>query len=222
MKLKTLIIIPAYNEVKNVPTLIQNIQKIGYDYIVINDCSTDNSRDVYHQLGIKCLNLPINLGLASVTQVGYKYAKKYRYDCVVVVDGDGQHPPKYIEPLIKKIEDGYEYVIGSRFIHQKKPWTSRMIGSRLLTLIIKLRTGKRFCDPTSGMRAMSLRVIEKFADNLNYIAEPDALVDLLLKEYKVIEVPVVMEERSEGVSYFANPIKSAHFMFNVIMSIILR
>ena len=70
--MRTLIIIPAYNEVKNVPTLINNITKNGYDYIVINDCSTDDSKQVYDKLNIKCLNLPINLGLASVTQVGFK------------------------------------------------------------------------------------------------------------------------------------------------------
>ena len=218
--MRTLIIIPAYNEVKNVPTLITNITKNGYDYIVINDCSTDDSKQVYDKLNIKCLNLPINLGLASVTQVGCKYACEHNYDCAVVVDGDGQHPPKYIKYLVEKIEQGYDYAIGSRYVNEKKPWTLRMIGSRIICFFIKLKTGKKYTDPTSGMRAMGKNVINLFANSLNYIAEPDALVHLQKKGYKIIEIQVEMEDRSEGESYFANPLKTIKFMFNVLMSII--
>lgn len=218
--MKSLIIIPAYNESLNVPKLIQSIQQYGYSYIVINDCSTDDSAELYQQLNIAHLDLPINLGLANVTQVGFKYAVEHGFDSAVVVDGDGQHLPSYIKPLLDKISEGYDYVVGSRFLTEKKPVTMRMIGSRLICFFIRLKTGKTVTDPTSGMRAMGRRVMIEFAESLNYIAEPDALCHVLHEKMKFTEVQVRMEERQSGTSYFVNPMKSIKFMFNVLMSIL--
>lgn len=218
--MRALIIIPAFNESANVPSLIRHIKELDYDYVVINDCSTDESAVLYQKLGINHLDLPINLGLASVTQVGFKYAAEHDYDAAVVVDGDGQHLPIYIKPLLDKISEGFDYVVGSRFVNQKKPWTMRMIGSRMICACIKLKTGKTVTDPTSGMRAMGKAVMADFADSLNYIAEPDALCHVLKKKMKYAEVQVKMEERQSGVSYFVSPLKSIKFMFNVLMSIL--
>lgn len=218
--MKSLIIIPAYNESGNVPALLKNIEELGYDYIVINDCSTDHSAELYESLNINYLDLPLNLGLANVTQVGFMYAVEHDYDAAVVVDGDGQHLPKYIKPLLDKVSEGYDYVVGSRFVTVKKPWTMRMLGSRIICGMIKLKTGRTVTDPTSGMRAMGRKVLVSFADDLNYVAEPDALCHILKKKLNVVEVQVEMEERQEGVSYFANPLKSIKFMFSVLMSIL--
>ncbi len=217
--MKTLIIIPAYNEVMNVPKLVEELNELNYDYIVINDCSTDDSAKVYSLNNISHLDLPLNLGLASVTQVGFKYAMDNDYDCAIVVDGDGQHLPIYIQPLIEKIGEGYDYAIGSRFLTKKRPWSMRMLGSRILTMAIRLKTGRRVSDPTSGMRAMGRSVMEEFANGMNFIAEPDALCHLLRKKRKVCEVQVSMEERQGGESYFASPMKSIQFMYNVLISI---
>lgn len=218
--MKTLIIIPAFNEVENIPNLVKNINNLGYDYLVINDCSTDSSSEIYDKLKLKHIDLSINLGLASVTQVGFKYALEHDYDSVIVVDGDGQHPPVYIKELLEMLDKGYDYVVGSRFVSEKKPWSSRMLGSRLLCLFIFFKTGKWVSDPTSGMRAMGRAVIEDFANSLNFVAEPDAYVHVIKRKYKFCEIQVTMTERQAGVSYFKNPFKSIKFMFNVIMSII--
>ena len=160
------------------------------------------------------------MGLASVTQVGFKYASDHDYDAVVVVDGDGQHLPEYIASLLEKIEEGYDYVIGSRFVSEKKPFTLRMIGSRILCFFIRLKTGVKSTDPTSGMRALGKKVCRDFSQHMNYIAEPDALVSVLRKKRKVLEVQVKMEDRENGESYFMNPIKSVKYMFSVLFSII--
>ncbi len=218
--MKSLIIIPAFNEVQNVPDLVKQIDSFGYDYIVINDCSTDNSEDVYSKLGIKHLNLPLNMGLANVTQVGFKYAVEHQYDSAIVVDGDGQHLPVYIKPLLDKVAEGYDYVVGSRFVTEKKPWTMRMIGSRLLCGLIHLKTQQHVTDPTSGMRAMGKNVMQEFADGMNFIAEPDALCRIIKEGKKFTEVQVVMEERQAGVSYFVSPFKSVKFMVEVMISIL--
>ena len=219
--MKSLIIIPAYNEANNVPDLVKKIEKLGYEYLVINDCSTDNSVEVYNKNAINYLNLPLNLGLASVTQAGFRYAEYHNYDCAIVIDGDGQHPPFNIEKLLNKIEKGYDYVIGSRYVEVKKPWSLRMIGSRIISFFIFIKTGKKITDPTSGMRALSKKVMHEFSEKMNFIAEPDALVYLLKKDYNVDEVQVKMEERENGVSYFHNPIRAIKFVFNVIVSIIV-
>lgn len=218
--MKTLVIIPAYNESENIESLIKDINSYGYDYLIINDCSTDNTEEILTKNNFKHLSLPINLGLAGVTRVGFKYGRDYNYDCVINVDGDGQHPPKYIHSLIKEIENGADYVVGSRFYSEKKPFSLRMVGSRLICFFIKAKTGKKVTDPTSGMRALGKRAINEFAESMNFYAEPDALCYLLHKGYNVKEVQVDMKERETGTSYFASPLKSVYYMLSVIISIL--
>ena len=218
--MKTLIIIPAFNEQDNIVPLIKDISNYDYDYLVINDCSTDSTPYILDHEKINHLDLPINLGIAGVTQVGFKYALDNDYDCVICVDGDGQHQPSYVSTLIKEIENGYDYAIGSRFIDKKKPNTLRMFGSRIICALIKLKTGKSVTDPTSGMRALGRRVIEDFSESMNFYAEPDALCHLLHKGYSVKEVKVEMKDREMGESYFKNPFKTVSYMVSVILSII--
>jgi len=140
---------------------------------------------------------------------------------MVVIDGDGQHPPKYIFKLLAELEKGNDLVIGSRYLTEKKPYNLRMIGSRLLAFLIFLKTRKKYSDPTSGMRAFGSKIIKEFAEDMNYIAEPDALVSVTRKKYLVKEVQVNMESRLGGQSYFASPFKTIRYMFTSIISILL-
>lgn len=218
--MKTLIIIPAYNEQDNIENLIREISNCGYDYLIINDCSKDNTAKILDDNKYKHIDLPINMGLAGVTQIGFKYAYDNGYECCVCVDGDGQHQPSYVEPLIAEVEKGNDYVVGSRFVEKKKPFSMRMLGSRIICFVIKLKTGKTVTDPTSGMRALGRNVIEKFSKSMNFYAEPDALSFLLKKGLKVKEVQVEMKERVGGVSYFHNPFKSIYYMIAIILSIL--
>ena len=218
--MKTLVVIPAFNERSSIRQLTDEVKALGYDYLVINDCSTDDTKEVLDSNGITHLDLPINLGLAGVTRVGFKYAHDHDYDCAICIDGDGQHLPAYIKPVVSEIENGADYVIGSRFVKYKKPVNSRMIGSRLLTFLIKLKTGKRVYDPTSGMRAMGKKVIANFDRSMNFYAEPDAVTYLIRNGYDVREIQVEMKERETGVSYFHNPFKSLYFMLAEVLSII--
>lgn len=218
--MKTLVIIPAYNEQESILNLVRDVKSYGYDYLVMNDCSTDNTENILKDNNINHLDLPINLGIAGVTQVGFKYAKDNNYDCVICIDGDGQHLPKYMKSLIDEVEKGKDYVVGSRFIEKKKPLSMRMLGSRLLCGLIRLKSGKKVSDPTSGMRALGRKVIEEFAESMNFYAEPDALCHLLRSGYNIKEVQVEMKDRETGVSYFHNPLKSVYFMLAVSLSII--
>lgn len=218
--MKTIVIIPAFNESKNLKSLIEEVKRYKYDYLIINDKSTDDTQKLCKEENYNVLNLPNNLGIAGVTRVGFKYANDNNYDCVVCIDGDGQHQPKYINKMVEEIKKGNDYVVGSRFLENKKPLTPRMIGSRFFCFLIELKSGIKVSDPTSGMRALGKKTISEFSKEMNFYAEPDALCHLLSGGYKVKEVQVEMLERQNGSSYFMNPYKTIKFMVGVSISIL--
>ena len=222
MKSNLLIIIPAYNEEENIENVVSFIQKkySEYDYVVVNDGSKDHTADICRKKGYELLNLPVNLGLAGAFQAGLKYAYTKGYSYAIQFDADGQHRPEFIEPMLKRIKEGYDIVIGSRFITTKKGSSLRMIGSKMITVAIKLTTGVRVADPTSGMRMFSRNMIEEFAKNLNYGPEPDTVSYLLKNGANVSEVPVIMDERQAGGSYL-NVMNSGKYMVKMLLSMLL-
>lgn len=212
---------PAYNEALNIEKTIKDItDNTDYDYVVINDCSKDNTKEVCEKNGFNMVSLPINYGLTSGIQVGMKYAKMYDYDVAIQFDGDGQHDASYLKDLVDEIENnGVDIAIGSRFVSEKKPVTARMLGSRLISFMIKLVTMKRINDPTSGMRAYNKKAIELFNSNASLTPEPDTVVYMIKRGLQVKEVQVQMREREFGESYL-NPIKSMNYMINMMLSIL--
>ena len=220
--MKVLIVVPAYNEAQNIEKTIKDIKtNTKYDYVIINDCSKDNTKSVCEKNKFNVISLPVNYGLTSAIQLGMKYAYKNDYDIVIQFDGDGQHQAKYLKNLVKEVEKNKSNIaIGSRFINKKKPISMRMLGSRLLSLAIKLTTFKKITDPTSGMRAFDKKAILEFNKNASLTPEPDTIVYMLKKKMKVTEVQVEMSEREFGESYL-NPIRSIKYMTNMIFSILL-
>lgn len=217
-----LIIIPAYNEEANIERVVDHLVENfpQYDYVVVNDGSKDRTGEICRQRGYNFLDLPVNLGLAGAFQAGIRYAYKKGYECAIQLDGDGQHRPDFIGDMKKKMDEGYDIVIGSRFISEKKPMTMRMLGSNLLELAIRLTTGSDIKDPTSGMRMFSRKMIREFAMGLNYGPEPDTVSYLVKQGAKVAEVPVIMDERISGTSYLT-PIRAAKYMTQMMVSILL-
>lgn len=228
--MKTLIIIPAYNEELNIKNTVDRIKTISnnlnssIDYIVINDGSTDRTLDVCKENKFNVISLIHNLGIGGAVQTGYKYALQNDYDIAIQFDGDGQHDENYIQNLILEIENGNDFVIGSRFIEKLSTFTSssaRKLGIKIISYLIKLCTGEKIYDTTSGFRAGNRKVIELFA--LNYpveYPEPESTVYLLRKDLKVKEIPVEMHERKFGTSSI-KPLKSIYYMFNVSISILI-
>lgn len=219
--MKVLLIIPAYNEALNIEKTVKDItENTNYEYVIINDCSKDNTKEICEKNHFNMLSLPINYGLTSGIQLGMKYAYQNDYDIVIQFDGDGQHEAKYLKKLVDKVEDEkYDVVIGSRFVEKKKPFSMRMLGSRLISFSIKLTTFKKIKDPTSGMRAYGPRAIREFIINNSLTPEPDTLVYMLKKGLTVTEVQVEMKNREFGESYL-KPLKSIKYMANMILSII--
>ncbi len=165
-----LIIIPAYNEEANIERVVENIRGHypEYDYVVINDGSRDHTSEICHRHNYEIIDLPINLGLAGAFQTGMRYADRKGYRYAIQLDADGQHLPEYITPMLQKMEEGYDMVIASRFVTEKKPKTMRMLGSNLIAFAIRLTTGQKIADPTSGMRLFNREMIREFATNINY------------------------------------------------------
>lgn len=219
--MKVLIIIPAYNEAQNIEKTVKDItENTNYDYIVINDCSKDNTKEVCEKNNFNMLSLPINYGLTSGIQLGMKYAYKNGYDIAIQFDGDGQHQAKYLKSLVEKIEkENVDISIGSRFVNEKKPISARMFGSTIIEFFIKITTGKTIKDTTSGMRAYNKKAIWEFNRNASLTPEPDTLVYMMKKGLKVEEVQVEMKEREYGESYL-KPLKSVEYMINTVFSIV--
>ena len=220
--MKTLIVIPAYNEALNIVKTVNDIKLNApdVDYVVVNDGSKDNTLEVLKEHNFNYIDGFCNLGLFGAVQTGFKLALLNDYDIVIQFDGDGQHSAKYIQPLIDEIEKGNDIVIGSRFVTEKKPFTARMLGSRLIAFSIRLMTGKKITDPTSGFRAYNRACIKDYANDMNNPPEPDTLVYMLRKNRKIKEVQVQMSEREFGESYL-NLMNTIKYMSRMMVSIFL-
>lgn len=224
--LKKLVIIPAYNEEGNLEKTIQDItiNAKDFDYVIINDCSTDNTLEVCRRNGYSYLNLPVNLGIGGAVQTGYRYAYYHGYDIVVQFDGDGQHCAKYLDEMARALEEtDSDMVIGSRFINKEGFQSSalRRIGIKFFTVLIRLLTGQVITDATSGMRMVNRKVLKKFTDEYpKDYPEPESVVTLLTEKFKVKEIPVVMNEREQGVSSISLS-KSVYYMVKVSFAIII-
>ena len=231
-KQKVLLVIPAYNEELCILNTVKKIEKYNkenktnFDVIVVNDGSKDNTENILRENKINHIQLIQNLGIGGAVQTGYKYALENGYDIAVQYDGDGQHDVSYVEKIIKPIIDGKSNMtIGSRFINKNdsefKSSTIRRIGIKIISLCIRIKTGKKIYDTTSGFRAIDKQVIRKFS---NYYPreypEPISTVDILKSGYIVEEIGVSMNERETGKSSI-NSWKNVYYMINVVLSILL-
>ncbi len=219
---KLLIIIPSYNEAENIERVVENLinNYPQWDYLVVNDGSKDDTAEICRANHYPLLDLPVNLGLAGAFQAGIRYAYQDGYEAALQFDGDGQHEAAYIEAMLKKMEqEKLDIVIGSRFCEEKKPHTLRMLGSTLITWAIRLTTGKKVSDPTSGMRLFNANILKNFSNNINYGPEPDTVSYLLRCGASISEVQVEMHERIAGTSYL-NLGRSVRYMLNMFVSIL--
>lgn len=225
--LKTLIIIPAYNEEGSIEKVVDNLVENypQYDYLIINDGSTDRTKylcvkNLYH-----VVNLVVNMGIGGAVQTGYRYARENNYDIAVQIDGDGQHDVSYLREMLTFIEDGEaDVVIGSRFVEKEGYQSSKMrrVGIGFLSTLGKILTGVHVKDITSGYRAVNAKFINIFAQD--YPAdypEPEAMVITAVHGGKVVEYPVIMKEREFGMSSITLK-KSCYYMCKVTLAMIVR
>lgn len=224
--MKLLVVIPAYNEAGNIEKTILDLREYfaNADYLVINDCSTDDTLDILKRLNVKYIDLPINLGIGGAVQTGFKYAKEHNYDIAIQFDGDGQHDAKYlnnlIEPLINCTANG---TIGSRFVNNQgfQSTALRRIGINYFSFLVKSICHFEIKDATSGMRACDRKLIDLFSESYAQdFPEPEAIVQAGLNGATLVEVPVEMRERLAGKSSI-NAMGSIYYMIKVTLALIL-
>ncbi len=226
MDKRVLIIIPAYNEEGCILQVVQELRTVcpEYDYVVVNDCSTDGTLRVLHENRLNHINLPCNLGIGGNVQTGYRYAVEQGYDVTVQMDGDGQHMPEFLPLLVEKVLRGEcDMCIGSRFIEKRGFQTSfmRRFGINFLKTLLRLLCGVRVSDVTSGFRACGRELTAFFAENYAQdYPEPEAIMAATMAGFRVAEAPVEMRERTTGSSSIS-PFKSTYYMVKVSLAILL-
>lgn len=221
---RVLVIIPAYNESEAILDTVNDVIAMGFDYVVVNDGSTDATLDICRSNHVNALNLPQNLGIGGAVQAGHKYAKKFGYEIDIQVDGDGQHDPSYIAALVEQVDAGSDLVVGSRFLEKTEGFQStamRRLGIAWLSGVIRALTHRTVTDPTSGFRACGPRAINLFCEDYpTDYPEPDSIVTALSRGLVVSEVPVCMRERQGGMSSISG-FSSIYYMIKVTLAILI-
>lgn len=222
--MKVLAIVPAYNEEESLERTVTELQQAcpEVDVLIVNDGSSDATGAICDTHGYNHLDMPVNCGLTSGFQAGVKYALRNGYDAAVQFDADGQHRPEYIPVMAQAMaEQDADIVIASRFLEGTRGHSLRQLGNALISGLIKVTTGVRITDPTSGMRMYDRRLFEDFARGFDIGPEPDSIAVLITRDHaKVIEVPAEMRDREAGESYL-KPTRAIVYMARTCLNILL-
>jgi glycosyltransferase involved in cell wall biosynthesis len=224
-----LAIVPAYNEAGAIAGTIHGVHRHapGFDVLVVDDGSTDQTARVATEAGAMVLRHPFNLGIGGAVQSGYQFALDREYEVAVQVDGDGQHDARHIPELLSHLRGNPDLnmVTGSRFLESEdgayRSSVTRRMGIRIFAGILSAVVGRRVTDPTSGFRMVERRGIELFArDYPHDYPEVEAVLLLHFHQLRGDEVPVRMRPRTSGVSSI-NPTRSIYYMIKVLLAILV-
>jgi len=229
-----LIVVPAYNEEPRIGGVIRGIgQHIPHaDILIVDDGSTDRTREQALGAGAKVISHPFNLGYGAALQTGYQYALSRGYAELVQMDGDGQHDPSSISDLLAMIQRGEaDVAIGSRFLQpggagsDHPPYRAplmRRLGMGLFGTITSLIIKQKVTDPTSGFQAMNRGVLEWVSGDRFPYDYPDADVIIMLHRagFRIREVPVRMFENRSKKSMHGGW-KPLYYVFKMFLSILV-
>lgn len=224
MKLKLLIIIPAYNEARSLKGVMERLRSTcpQYDYIIVNDGSTDETMELCEKNNYNVLSYPVNGGLSVAMHSGMRYALENGYDAALQFDADGQHLPEYINGMVEVMEEtDCDIVIASRFLNEKMPMRMRTVGGKMISAAIRRIANKKLTDPTSGMRLYKRNILRVFVENERLAPEPDTLAFLIRMGADIREMQVKMEERKYGQSYLS-PVNATKYMIRILSSILFN
>ncbi len=220
-----IVILPAFNEASFISAVIAGLRESAKnaDILVVNDGSKDRTAEIAEGLGVMVISHPYNLGYGAALQTGYRFAVSRGYDCVVIMDADGQHDPQSISNLFKSVEDTRaDVVIGSRFLDGSyRMELTRRIGAWVFSKVARLYTGYRFTDPTSGFQLLSYQACSFLASEETHPMDyPDVNVIMLLhkKRFKVVEAPVRMVNKIGGNTMHRG-LKPVIYVIRMLLSI---
>jgi glycosyltransferase involved in cell wall biosynthesis len=207
------IIIPAYNEEKNLGNVLSELKRYAKlvqmenEIIVVDDGSVDKTKEVATQNGAKVLVNKTNQGKGYSLKCGFKFAKG---KIVITMDADGSHDPKDIGKLVFPVLNGTDIAVGSRFnTKEGKKTTTRvnLFGNRLISLFFLIITGNIITDTQSGFRAYKSEVLKKIAvTSKRFEVETELTLKPIMSGFSMKEVPIFVRKRNSGISH-VNPIK---------------
>lgn len=216
---RTLLIVPAFNEEEALPSTLAELRRVvpDLDVVVVDDGSSDRTAEVARAAGVVCLTLPFNLGVGGALRLGFRYAVRNGFDRAIQFDADGQHDASNLHRLTEALDAGANMVVGSRFAEDSGYAVGRTRRQAMgtLRLGIRLLSGRRFTDTSSGFRAFDRDVLELFATTYpqEYLGDTvEALLLALRAGYEVVEVPVAMRERSGGAPSARNLRLAYHYL----------
>jgi glycosyltransferase involved in cell wall biosynthesis len=200
--IRTVVLIPAYNESDSIVNVINEIKmlNLGLDIVVIDDGSRDQTRELALDVGAVCLSHPINCGVGAALITGLTWASKSRFEQVVIVDADGQHPSESIKNMLEKLQ-GADLVIGCRDWEKYDSIKVRKFAHALLRISLKFKFGIQVSDVTSGFRAMNIKTARALIPTLGdqYLEDTIMLlVEAKKAKLRISEVPVVIRSRQAG------------------------
>jgi hypothetical protein len=223
---RNLAIVPAFNEAESIVATVSAIRQWApeFDVLVVDDGSTDATAVSARETGATVLRMPFNLGIGGAMQGGYVYALEHGYEVAVQVDGDGQHDPAELAPLVEVVASGRaDICVGSRFVGGEgyRSSASRRVGIRILARTVSLLTHQRVTDTTSGFQALNRKAIALFAGDYPHdYPEVEAAVMLHKHRLRLVEVPVRMRERQAGKSSIRG-LRTVYYMAKVMLAILI-
>lgn len=235
VKKELLIIIPAYNEEKNIIRVFEQLEKLDIpsiaDILVIDDASTDQTGRIVRERQYELVTHIYNLGYGSALQSGYKYAVRRNYEYVIQMDADGQHDACNIPVIYRELKgngvdtDKADIVLGSRFMKESSDFRVSLLKKwayAMFRFLIRQATGRHIADPTTGLQGLG-REAFLFYSEYNHFDDkyPDAnmLMQMLLLGYRVREVPAVMHARGSGQSMHSG-LKPGWYMLRMLFSML--
>lgn len=227
MNPKRLIIIPAYDEEKQIASVIEDVRKYSdADIVVIDDGSEDKTAQRAGSAGVRVIRHPFNMGAGVAVQTGYKYAFQNNYETLLQIDGDAQHHAAHIPDMFALVENHQcDMVIGSRFLNnnQYKAGVLKSAAIKLFRRVIRMMTGETITDPTSGYRCMNRTVFQCLTEDDFPHDYPDANTIIVLHRlgFNVSELPVTMLPNPEGRSMHRGIFKISHYFFKVFTAIFI-
>jgi glycosyltransferase involved in cell wall biosynthesis len=230
------IVIPAFNEEKNIENVLREIQALRTQFpqwelapIVVNDGSTDRTERILNKnaefYGVHAIHLPINLGIGRAVQTGFQYAVRLGADVTLQLDGDGQHPAAEIPLIVEPVLDGQaDVVVGSRYLPGASGNVStplRQLGTYFFSALLKALVGLRIRDTTSGFRSFGFEATEFLSRYYpDDYPEVEAYVPLVRRKFRITERAVRMRAREGGRSSIT-PLRSLYYMIKVAAATII-
>lgn len=222
--MRSLVIVPALNEERNVARVVSAARAQGGDVLVVDDGSDDHTARAAAEAGAIVVRHACNLGIGAAVQTGYLYALRKGYDVAVRLDADGQHSAADIPRFLAALEAGdADIVVGSRFLARRgyqSTWVRR-IGILILSLV-SAAVGTRTTDPTSGYWAVNRRALEVLArSQADDYPETESLVMASRAGCRVCELPVLMRPRFGGESSIGT-LNAGYYMIKVVLSLLVE